>query len=150
MWLTALINRDRHIKEALHESYPSWSFTMKFKVFYILSEWSRRDTSKSVFSSDTRRFSSALFPALMRTHLYNLFTNAVQMGREFSWQGAPLDQNCFCLNFKTVPLWSIHSQQKAVESSSWALKTISYFCSVVWINLQKARIRSGKVVHGKV
>lgn len=114
------------------------------------STHSRRDTSKSVFGSDARSFSLALFPALMCTHLYNLFKNAVQMGRDFSWQGAPLDQNCFCLNFKTVPLWSIHSKQEAVESSSWALKTISYFCSAVWINLEKARIWSGKVVLGKV
>ncbi len=108
---------------------------------------SRRDTHKS----DTS-FLSALFPALIGTHLYNLFNSIVQMGREFSWQGGPLDHNCFCLNFKTALLWSIPSHQKAVESSRWVLKTYFFFplTAVVWINLRDVRIRSRKVLHGEV
>lgn len=58
----------------------------------------RRAAYTSVFNSDspdTRSFSSALLPALICTHLYNLFYSTVQMGREFSWQGALLITTAF-------------------------------------------------------
>lgn len=126
--------RESHLGKLKLDATP---FASSLK--WLLSRsWKRSPQICFQFNSPGR-FSSASSPALICTHLYNLFNSVVQMGREFSWQGVPLDQNCFCLNFQTVSLWSNCSDQKVVESRSPALKPIcfsSLSLSLVWITLQ--------------
>lgn len=77
----------------IHESHSScftqiWSFTMKF-LFYsqlVVSVQARRDTYKSLFSSDPQSFSSAFIPAI-------IYSTAA-----YRWAGSFRDRG--------IPAWS--------------------------------------------
>lgn len=111
---------------------------MKFKFIprllhpqLMVSVQSRRDNYKSAFNSDffTNSFSSALFPALICTHLYNLFYFTVQMGREVSWQGALLIRTAFVWTSKLFSFDQCTATRRQWKAQAELKKTISSFFS---------------------
>lgn len=108
----------------------------------MVSMQSRRATYKSAFSSDTHNFSSALFPALICTHLYNLFYGSVQMGREFSWQGGPSWSEV--LLSELISFDQSTATRRRWKTQAELLKTFFSPFSLVWMN-QKVRIEPGMV-----
>lgn len=132
-----------------HIAPSACKYVLHICLQLMVSMQSRCDTYKSVFSSDfsdTHSFPSALFPALICTHLYNLFYRWAGSfhDRGPSWSELLLSELQIC-----SPLINAQQPEGSRKLKLSSKIYVFFLLTLVWIKLQKVRIKLWRCYTGK-